>query len=300
MQLLRDIALFVEVVETKSFTQAAANLDMPASTLSRRIAGLEKEIGLQLLNRTTRRVEVTDAGAAYYAKCAHLVEEARIAHEHLAETVNVARGTLRITCSSDFAALYLPSLLMEFTQQHPAVNIELDLGTRISDLGTEHLDAALRIGPLTDSSLVARKLATLRHGLYASLGYLQVASVPRTPEDLKSHNCIRMRSGKSGTIWQFRMADANGVVENHDVRVDGKIVVSSVATIRKIALLGGGIGIIDQKMAKEDVVSGALVQVLPEWDLPPVDLHLVTASRLMPARVRIFGDFLARRLNSGK
>lgn len=292
--LLSDIALFIEVVHFKSFTKAAERLDMPASTLSRRIAGLEKEIGLQLLNRTTRRVEVTDAGAAYYAKCAHLVEEARIAHEHLAETVNVARGTLRITCSPDFAAFYLPSLLMEFTQQHPAVNIELELGTRISDLGTEHLDAALRIGPLIESSLVARKLATLRHGLYSSQNYLQATSVPKAPEDLQSHNCIRMRSGEAGSVWQFRKADENGRVVNRDVQVEGKIVVSSVAAIRKIALLGGGIGIIDQNMARDDVASGALVRVLPDWELPLVDLHLVTASRLMPARVRIFGDFLAR------
>lgn len=298
MQLLRDIALFVEVVNTKSFTRAAANLDMPASTLSRRISGLEKEIGLQLLNRTTRRVEVTDAGSAYYAKCAHLVDEARVAHEQLAETVNLARGTLRVTCSPDFAALYLPQLLMDFTQRHPAVDVELDLGTQIADLGTEHLDAALRIGPLTDSSLVARKIATLHHGLYASPHYLASTSAPERPDDLKNHNCIRMKPGDAGSHWQLRRFDSNGKIKSQLVQVGGRIVVSSVATIRKLAVLGGGIGIVDQVMARDDVSTGSLVQVLPDWELPPVDLNMVTASRLLPARVRLFGDFLAERLAS--
>ena len=292
MHLLRDIALFVEVVNTRSFTRAAENLEMPPSTLSRRISGLERNIGLRLLNRTTRRVEVTDAGTAYYARCAHLVAEARVAHEQLAETVNVAKGTLRIACTPDFATQYLAPVVVEFTRRYPEVNVELSLSPRVEDLLVENLDLALRIGKLSDSALVARRVATLQLGLYAAPSYFAVAAPPRHPADLSRHVCIRMRSDEAGSTWNLSERGSSEKAAGIAVPVTGRFVVSSTLLIRQLTLLGAGIGVIDQVAAAEEVKTGRLLPVLPDWRLAPVPLHMLTASRLVPARVRLFGDFL--------
>lgn len=304
MQLLRDIALFVEVVNSKSFTHAAQNLDMPASTLSRRISALEAEIGLRLLNRTTRRVETTPAGLAYYTRCAHLVEAARVAHEDISTQENTAKGLLRLSCSPDFATLYLPDVLTAFTQRYPRIDIELDLSPRIADLASEGLDAALRIGRLADSNLVARKLGELSLGLYAAPQYVAIAPPLQQPEDLAQHMCLRM--GKQGRATQWRLYPVSPSTNHtpntptpHDARsvvVQGRFTARSVTLIRQLALRGAGIGAIDHCMARHDVQQGTLVPVLPDWQLASAPLHLVTPSRLMPARVRLFGDFLAAQL----
>lgn len=292
MQLLRDIALFVEVVNTRSFVRAAANLQMPPSTLSRRISGLERSLGLPLLNRTTRRVDVTDAGAAYFARCAHLVEEARVAHEQLAETVNVARGTLRAACSPDFATLYLAPMLTEFTKAHPLVDVELMLRHQPADVTSENLDLALRIGDLPESTLVAKRVATLQLGLYAAPSYFEVAGEPAQPEDLHGHMCIRMRASQKRSNWQLTREGTHGKPRSVTVPVTGRFVVSSVSMIRQLTLLGGGIGIMDNVLVSDDLRSGRLLPVLPEWRLPPVPVHMLTASRHMPARARLFGELL--------
>ncbi len=295
MQLLRDIALFVEVVNTRSFTTAARHLDIPASTLSRRINGLEQQIGLRLLNRTTRKVEVTDAGAAYYAKCAHLVEEARVAHEDLLSNTMQARGTLRLSCSADFANHYLPDLLVQYTQRYPQVDVELDLTSRVVDLVAENFDAALRFGKLPDSGLVARTIAQVQPVLVASPLYLRHAPPLLRPEQLAQQMCIRMHSSQSGSRWKL--------VNNHSgetqvISVQGRFAMPSVSLIRKLALKGAGIAVIDKALVQDELKAGALVLALPQWRLMPVDLHMLTPSRLMPARVRLFGDLLARALAS--
>jgi DNA-binding transcriptional LysR family regulator len=289
-QLLRDMALFVEVAQTKSFSKAALRLEMPASTLSRRIAGMERAVGLRLLNRTTRRVDLSEAGAAYFARCLPLVEEARIAHEQLVETTTVARGVLRLTCSADFATLYLPRLLVEFTQMHPQVSVELDLNPQLVDLATERFDAALRIGTLRDSTLVARPVGQLQLGLFAAPSYLSLAAAPREPEDLARHVCIRMRADEPSSTW--RLGRDGAPEAGRSVTVTGRFVAGGVAMVRELTLLGSGIGAIDKFMAAVDVAAGRLVPVLPGWHLPGSTLTLLTPSRLMPARVRLFGDFL--------
>jgi DNA-binding transcriptional LysR family regulator len=299
MHHLRDMALFVEVVNTRNFSKAARNLDMPASTLSRRISVLEKEIGLRLLNRTTRRVELTQAGATYFAKCAHLVEEAKIAHEDLSQSVTQARGTLRLSCSPDFATLYLPPILKEFTHLYPEVNVDLDLTVRRVDLVGESFDAALRIGGLQDSALVGRHIANLQLGLFAAPEYLAVAPELELPSDLMSHQCIRMRGRSRDSSWtlhanESRLQDALG--DTQEVQIHGRFTANSVAMIRKLALLGAGIGVMDVAMVQSDLRLGSLVRVLPEWAMHPVPLTLLTPSRLMPARVRLFSDFLTNAL----
>jgi DNA-binding transcriptional LysR family regulator len=295
MQLLRDIALFVEVVNTKSFTMAAAHLGIPASTLSRRISGLERQIGLHLLNRTTRKVNVTEAGAAYYAKCAHLVEEARIAHEDLLDNHTQAKGTLRLSCSADFANHYLPDVLIQYTQRYPQVTVELDLTSRLVDLVAENFDAALRFGKLPDSGLVAKTIAQIQPILVAASSYLQNAPALTGPEQLAQHMCIRMNSRDSGSRWKL-INRRSGAIQV--IPVQGHFAIASISLNKKLALQGGGIAAIDQVLVQKEMDTGQLVQVLPQWKLLPVDLHLLTPSRLMPARVRLFGEMLIKALTA--
>jgi DNA-binding transcriptional LysR family regulator len=292
MQLLRDIELFVEVVNARSFSKAAQRLDMPTSTLSRRISEMERTLGLRLLNRTTRKVDVTEAGATYFARCAHLIDEARVAHENLSATSQIPQGTLRLACTPDFAALYLPDLLVRFAQQHPAVEVELDLSSRRVDLTSEQVDAALRIGDMPDSGLVSRCLGWLQHQLFAAPSYLLQHGAPLVPQDLRSHATVRVRPGVEGSRWV--LLDGSGGREV--VAVQARFTAGSVAMARELAIRGAGIVAIDQHAAHHDVQTGRLKPVLVDWQVAPVPLHLVTASRLMPARVRAFANALEEML----
>ena len=292
MHLLRDIELFVEVAKARSFSKAAQHLEIPTSTLSRRISAMEHALGLRLLNRTTRKVEVTEAGATYFARCAHLVEEARVAHENLSASALIPSGTLRLACTPDFAALYLPDVLIAFAKAHPAVEVELDLSSRRLDLTSENIDAALRIGELPDSGLVSRRLGWLQHRLYAAPAYLRMHGRPQSPQELAQHAGIRIRSGSGGAQW--RLVDAQGGTAT--TRIPSRFVAGSVAMARELALRGAGIAALDRRAVEEDLRTGRLETVLSGWPLAPVPLHLVSASRLLPARVRAFSDLLAQSL----
>lgn len=308
MQLLRDIELFVEVVHARSFSKAAQRLAMPTSTLSRRISEMERQLGLRLLNRTTRKVDVTEAGATYFARCAHLIDEARVAHENLSESSLVPQGTLRLASTPDFAALYLPDVLVAFAQAHPAVQVELDLSSRHIDLSSEMVDAALRVGEQPDSGLVSRRIGQLQHQLFAAPGYLRAHGHPRDPADLAAHAGIRIRAGTTGTpasgavpsnpspigrtapCTTWRLLGPAG--ERQTVTAPSRFTAGSMAMARELALRAAGVAALDMRAAQGDVQAGRLAPVLPGWRLEPVPLYLVTASRLMPARVRAFAQML--------
>src|SRR5580765_7914821 len=153
---LDDMALFVEVVKAKGFIRAAKSIGMPSSTLSRRISGLEKSIGLRLLNRTTRRVELTEAGRIYFERCKRIVEEAALAHEQLGDMVVNPSGVLRVSLPVDFANVYLTELIVEFARAFPGIRFEFDLTPRVVDLVAEPFDIAIRMGEPVDSALIAR------------------------------------------------------------------------------------------------------------------------------------------------
>ena len=205
-------------------------------------------------------------------------------------------GSLRISCAPDLAVVYLPRLLQGFLQQYPGIQIELDLSTDIVDLVSGKFDAALRFGKLADSGLYARRIATLHHGLYASPDYLLQRNIPAHPTDLALHHCLRMRSRDFGSVWRFTRHSGQGASssgETIDVDVEGNLIVSSVASIHQCVRAGVGIGSIDRALATADVNEGRLVELLTDWDLMTVDLHLVTASKWMPARLRAFSEYLA-------
>lgn len=291
-QLLSDIGLFVEVVQAQSFTKAAERLEVPTSTLSRRIAALEAHLGFKLLTRTTRRVAATDEGLAYFQRCSHLVEEARLAHEEISDTVHVVSGVVRVACTPDFANLYLAPMLARFTQRYPMAKVEMLLSSRVEDLLSNNLDLAIRMGPVRDSNLIARPLGSLTQGLYANPSFLRQLGRPlRTPQDLAQVECIRLRPSESATVWSMRRRDEPGAASTR-VTVQGRLVAGGPHLACQLTLAGCGVGLLDEHLAAVYVQSGQLVPVLAAWQPSPVPVHALTTSRLLPARVRRFVDHL--------
>ena len=291
MELLNDMALFVEVAKAMSFRRAADTLGMPNSTLSRRISALEKAIGLRLLNRTTRRLELTEAGLIYFERCKRIVEEARLAHEQLGEMLAHPTGVLRVSLPVDFATSYLAPLIAEFAGRYPGISFVFDLTPRRVDLVAEPFDVAIRIGGSQDSGLISRLLATLNTQLYASPDYLARAGLPERPSDLSTHECIGFRSLKP-SIWTLLHEDG----ANEDVVVTGRFQLNSVGMMRRLATLDLGIVQMADAVVADDVASGRLVKVLPNWHSPSMPVYALTETRLLPAKTQRFIAFLRERL----
>ncbi|WP_248746023.1 LysR family transcriptional regulator [Pseudomonas sp. MWU12-2037] len=288
MELLNDMALFVEVVKAKGFRGAAEVLGMPNSTLSRRISALEKAIGLRLLHRTTRKVEVTEAGQIYFERCKRIVDEARLAHEQLGEMLAQPSGVLRVSFPVDFAVTYLSPLIAEFAELYPGISFDFDLTSRRVDLVSEPFDVAIRIGESEDSQLIARPLITLVPYLYASPRYLEVSGEPRTPSDLERHQCLNIQKAGSWTLHDG--------VQTLSVAVGGRFMVNSVGMLRRLATLDQGIVLMNEEIIADELRNGQLCRVMPEWQGKPVTVYAVTETRLLPAKTQRFIEFLRARL----
>ncbi|KIH82841.1 LysR family transcriptional regulator [Pseudomonas batumici] len=288
MELLNDMALFVEVVKAKGFRGAAEVMGMPNSTLSRRISALEKAIGLRLLHRTTRKVELTEAGQIYFERCKRIVDEARLAHEQLGDMLAQPSGVLRVSLPVDFAITYLAPLIAEFAGLYPGITFDLDLSPRRVDLVSEPFDVAIRIGESENSQLIARPLITLVPYLYASPRYLEVAGVPDTPSDLERHQCLNIL--RDGT-WTL-----NNGAQTLSVAVGGRFMVNSVGLLRRLATLDQGIVLMHDEIIVDELRNGQLRRVLPEWRGKAVTVYAVTETRLLPAKTQRFIEFLRARL----
>jgi DNA-binding transcriptional LysR family regulator len=292
LEYLNDMALFVEVVKMRSFRGAAESLGMPNSTLSRRISGLEKQIGLRLLHRTTRRIELTEAGQLYFERCKRIVDEARLAHEQLGEMLARPGGLLRASLPVDFANIYLAPLIAEFARLYPGISFEFDLTPRQVDLVSEPVDVVIRMGEPPNSNLIARKLASLQRCLYASPRYLERSGEPDHPSQLINHECLRMR-GVGADRWTLSSEAGN---EHVDVR--GRFALNSVGMLRRLASLDLGIALLPEGIAAQDVASGALRKVLPQWQASPVSVYALTETRLLPAKTQRFIEFLRDKLET--
>jgi len=269
MEPLNDMALFVEVVKAMSFRRAAEAIGMPSSTLSRRISALEKAIGLRLLHRTTRKIELTEAGQIYYERCRRIVDEARLAHEQLGEMLAQPIGVLRASLPVDFAYIYLTPLLTEFAQRYPGITFEFDLTPRKVDLVTEPFDVAIRMGEQQNSNLIARQLSRLPQGLYASPRYL---------------------GAKAGT-WTL-----HNDAETVEVEVSGRFRLNSIGLIQRLAIQGMGVAVLAEDLVADELANERLHRVLPQWQAPPVPIYAITETRLLPAKTQRFIEFLREHL----
>lgn len=289
MSLLSSMELFVAVANARGFRKAADMLDMPNSTLSRRISDLEKEIGVRLFHRSTRKVELTEAGQAYFRRCESIVAEARIAHESLLELAERPSGTLRVSMPVDLAITYLAPALKAFGEQYPDIDFEMDLTPRRIDLVADGFDCAIRMGapPPTPSTLIARQVGLLPRYLYASPAYLRGAPPLKHPDDLRHHQCVL--GAPVGKHAQWTLTSRKTTVTT---TVSGRYTCNNVGMTRTLAALGLGIAVSAGPEAREDMERGDLRRVLPEWDFAPIPVYAIIESRLIPARVRLFIDFV--------
>lgn len=287
---LNDIALFVAVVKAKSFRKAADVLDMPTSTLSRRVSHLEKSIGIRLLHRTTRQIELTELGRTYFERCQGIIAQAQSAHEELSHAAESPTGLLRLSMVEEFAADYIIPYLPEFRRMHPGIRFEFDINPRRANLISDSVDIAFRMGQITDSGLIARRLAVFKVGLYASPGYLKKAPKLKSPADLAAHGCLQLAAldfplvkGSQRTVHKIK---SPAYASN------------SMSLLKSIALRDAGIAMISVPMAQEAVQRGELVRVLPDWCPPEVPVYALTETRLLPAKTRTFLDYLQDKLKS--
>jgi DNA-binding transcriptional LysR family regulator len=289
--MLRDMALFVEVAKQKSFSKAAATLGMPISSLSRRISHFEQAVGLRLLDRTTRKLALTSYGEAYLAQASRLVDEAQQAFDNLVAEAKGPSGFLKIAAPPDFWVLHhLSRIVTEFSALHENIHVHVDLKPNTVDLVSDNYDLAVTIEEPRETSLIMRKVAEVGNGLFASPAYLRDHGCPREPQDLRDHSAIAPTQG-AGATWLLSRDD-----ESVPVLVNGPLSCNSPSLARKFALAGQGIFSTHRLSVERDVVNGRLEQVLPEWDLPPTPVYIVTTSRLLPAKARSFIDCAMRQL----
>jgi len=288
MELLNDMALFVEVVKARGFRSAAEATGIPNSTLSRRISGLEKVIGLRLLHRTTRRIELTEAGQIYFERCRRIVDEARLAHEQLGEMLAQPSGVLRASLPVDFAVTYLAPLIAEFAGLYPGINFDFDLTSRRADLVSEPFDVAIRMGESESSQLIARTVASLTPQLYASPGYLERSGEPARPADLARHECLSVQKAGSWTLHDGKRTAS--------VPVGGRFALNNVGMVRRLCALDMGIILVPKEVVVDELASGALRRVMPAWHGTPTPVYAMTETRLLPAKTQRFIEFLQQRL----
>ena len=292
LSVLHDMTLFVEVARTGSFSRASAHLGVPAATLSRRIAAMERKFALRLFDRTTRRVELTDAGRRYFERCGDLVDQARLAQEALRDFAAGPTGHVRVSMPVDMGVNHVGPLLPEFTRRFPGISLELDLSPSHRDLVGDHVDVALRIGIVKGDQLVVRRIGTVEMLMFAAPTYLARHGEPQQPADLVEHECLSLPAPGREARWCLLR---DGTVM--EVTVRGRLAANNMGLMRLLAEHGLGIAVLSHVLARDAVNQGRLVPVLQGWTLPSLPVHAVMSSRLQPASVRTFVDFLAARLS---
>ncbi|ERY96083.1 TPA: LysR family transcriptional regulator [Burkholderia cenocepacia] len=289
---LNDTAIYVEVVRRQSFTRASEALDIPASTLSRRITELEHAIGIRLLNRSTRRLGLTEAGAIYYEHCRRLIDQLRLAHEEIVEMNGSLTGTLRISLPDGLAQMLLPSMMREFGRRYPRITCDFHMGNEILDSISNTFDLALRFGRQPDYELVAHRILMLPSELYASPAYLAERGAPLTPEDLVEHECLRISDSQDRSTWEL----LNGAEAKH-IDVTGRMTASHAGGLAHLASAGLGIAPLPAfDMMRRNVRTAGLVRILPDWNLAPIPLYALLPTSSVPARTRAFLSFIEPKL----
>lgn len=289
-----DLLLFARVADLGSFSRAAERLGLPKSTVSRRVSALEAHLGERLLQRTTRKLMLTEFGQAVLEHARHVAEDVEAASSLAAHRQVEPRGHLRATMPNDLANLVLAPMLARFAREHPAVTLEIDLSSRFADLVGEGYDLAIRMGDLAgDATLAARRVATFTRGLYASPGYLERRGAPREPKALMEHEALHVAS-RSGDPMPWTLH--RGAEEWHGVP-PARAMANSPELLMRMALEGAGIAIVNDHFALAHVRRKELACVLPKWRPAPVAAWAVfPGRRLMPAKTRAFIDALTAML----
>ncbi len=290
MDKLHAITAFSAVVEAGSFARAADRLDVSVSAVSRHVSDLEAHLGARLLNRTTRRLSLTEPGRAFYERCVQVLADLAEAEEAAHAGTAAPRGTLRITCAITFGTRYLAPVVASFAARYPDVRLDIDLSDRAVDLVDEGYDVAVRIGVIGSQQLVGRKVADTRMICCASPAYLARHGIPREPGDLGKHRCLTYEYLSARNTWRFHGPEG----EEQAVRVAGPLHANNGRFLEAMAVEGLGIAYEPDFIVGRDLAAGKLVRLLAEWELPASPIYVVYPSRRhLSAKVRTFTDHVA-------
>lgn len=295
MDKLKAMETFVRIVEAGSLTAAAETLATSLTSVVRSLAMLEQAVGMRLLNRTTRRMALTDEGREYFEHCRRILTEVEEAEAALSARQVSPAGKLAVTAPVMFGRLHVWPVVGDFMATYPEVRVELKLFDRVVDLLDEGLDAAIRIGHLPDSSLVALPLGTIRRVVCASPGYLQQQGTPERPADLAAHRCIQFSGLTPGDEWTF--GDGCGGGKTTRVAVVGALLTNQVDIALDACVRGLGCGMLLDYQVRERVADGSLCRILQGFEPAPIPVSIVYPhSRLLSSRIRVFVDWMAPRL----
>ncbi len=289
---LAGLPVFAQVVESGGFTAASAVLGLTPSAVSRQVSHLEDRLGARLLNRTTRRISLTEIGAAYYERARAALDALAEAEQAVLDLSAAPSGVLRISIPSIFGTIHVAPILPEFASRYPEITLDVSINDRFVDLVEDGLDVAIRVAELRDSSLVARRIAPFRRLVCASPGYVARHGRPDTPDALEAHDCLVLTSYQPRGHWQFGAGKSL-----RSVRVSGSIESNSADVLREAALAGLGLVQLPSYVLSQDIKTGALLPLLTGHEADNRDVYAVyPASRHLSPKVRAFVDFLVETL----
>jgi len=280
---------FVEVARQRGFTQAAGVLGVSASSVSRSVSRLEERLGVRLVQRTSRSVSLTEAGQAYFTRCEALLAQLDAADAMADNASQEMSGRIRLSVPTGLTDARVMPALATFMTDHPRIQVELFAGNRYVDLIDEGYDLAIRVGDLSESEQVARRIGENRRVLVATPRYLDAYESPAKPADLADHAGLQLGNAPPASAWTFRQG-------SHEVRVQPRssLLCNHAAAIRLAALAHLGVAVLPDVLVDEDIRQGALVRLLPRWTLPAQPIHaLFPSNRHIPAKVRLLVDHLA-------
>ncbi|MDW6020096.1 LysR family transcriptional regulator [Vibrio plantisponsor] len=290
------IPIFVAVVECGSFSLAAEKLGVTKSAISKRVTQLEDELGIRLLNRTTRKLSLTEAGKRYYDHVSQALALAQQGMDAVTELQGEPKGKLKITAPMSFGVLYIAPIIAEFLEQFPKVTIDLQLEDQMVDLIEGEFDLAIRIGNLPISNLVAKRLVNCKSVLCASPEYIKRNGSPQKPSDLIGHNCLVYSYFRGGSEWTFEQ-------QHNEFKVipKGNFIVNNSEAIRRALIEGLGVGQLPTFLVSKDILSGKLQPIMTPYSLPEHAIYAVFPERKhLPHKVRAFMEFVADKLGRDK
>ncbi|MDK4705979.1 LysR family transcriptional regulator [Rhizobium sp. CNPSo 4062] len=291
MDRLTSLTVFGRVVECGGFSAAARRLNMSVTMVGNHVQSLEDRLGARLLNRTTRRISLTETGKYYYERSLQILADLEEADRAAGALSTTPRGTLKLYTSGAIVRFLLP-VVNEFMTQYPAISLDFNVGERSIDMVEEGYDLMIRTLPASDSTLVARKLAPWRHMLVCSPEYRDTHPMPRVPADLAEHNCLQYTYYPYGDEWRFEDADGKQV----GVKISGNVVSNSAETLRFLLASGQGIFLAPSFIVFEEVAAGRLVRVMPDYRAVEFTISAIYPNRShLPTKVRLFIDLLAER-----
>jgi DNA-binding transcriptional LysR family regulator len=287
------LAIFAKVVELRSFAGAAAELKLSKATVSKAVSRIEARLGARLINRTSRRLALTDAGRQLAGRAAHILAEGEAAEDTALAQATVPRGLVRLAIPMSFGVRHVAPLLPEFLATYPEVSVDLHLSDAMVDLIGEGFDAAIRIAILPDSSLVARRLCEVLPYLVGSPAYLNKHGRPQHPADVAAHRCIGYGYRMTPETWHFTKDGKSATV-----RPSGPLRVNNGDAMLPALIAGTGLGVLPEFILRDALTAGRLERVLPDWSLPSGAVYWVTPpGGPRPKRVEVLADFLVEKLS---